>query len=267
MSVRTAPCDWPVSYASCGTAGVIPEPLASMPASGVTTYEDMAVEYLWRWTGKSLSICEETIYPCRQDCFEGISSFNGSGPQVSPWGFSSPWTPVIIDGLWFNVGCGRCGDKCGCGGEAPLKIPGPVNTVSQIIEDEVVLSPDVYRVEDNALLVRTDGKAWAACGLEITYTRGTAVPIGGQVAAGVLAVELAKAACNDRSCALPQRIQTITRQGVTIAMLDSFDDIDKGHTGIWIIDSWLASMIKSPQGSRVLSPDVPRNSPRRRTWP
>src|SRR3546814_4772015 len=50
------------------------------------------------------------------------------------------------------------------------------------------------------------------------------------ISAGRLANELAKAACNDKSCGLPQRVQSITRQGVTVAVLDSFDDIDTGHT-------------------------------------
>lgn len=238
-----------------------------MPASGVAIYESMAVEYLWRWTGMVLGLCEVTVMPCRQDCTAGMSSFYGSGPRVGPFGFSAPWTPVIIDGLWFNVGCGICGNACGCEGHAPLVLPGPIDSVVEVKEDDVVLDPALYHVENNALLVRTDDKAWSPCGLEITYLRGAGVPIGGQVAAGVLAVELAKAACGDKSCGLPQRVQTITRQGITIAMLDAFDDVDKGHTGIWIIDSWLASMMQPAPTARVLSPDLPRHSPRRKTWP
>lgn len=265
MSVRTAPCEWPVSYAQCAEY----ESWETLPASGQQMYEDMATEYLWRWTGKSLGICEQTIRPCKQDCYDGQSTFNGGGPFRSPYGGlgGTPWTPVIINGLWYNVGCGRCGDKCGCGGESPLKIPGPIDSVVSIFEDDVLLDPSAYHVDNNALLVRTDGLRWAECGMEITYRQGTAIPVGGQVAAGVLAIELFKAACNDKSCGLPQRIQTVTRQGVTIAMLDAFDDIDTGHTGIWIIDSWTASMTKAPQASRVLSPDVARHSPRRKTWP
>lgn len=267
MSVQITPCEWPVVYGQCEGDALLPEPLSTMPASGVEMYETAAKDYLWRWTGKSLGTCEVTIMPCRSDCTEGRSSFYGSGPTPGPFGMGAPWTPVIIDGLWFNVGCGLCGERCGCGGVAPLQIPGPVVSITEIKEDEVVLDPSAYHVENNVLLVRTDGKVWAPCGLEITYQRGTAVPVGGQVAAGVLAVELAKAACNDKTCQLPRRVQTITRQDVTIAMLDSFDDIDKGHTGIWVIDSWVASMTKPAPVSRVLSPDIPRNNPRRKTWP
>lgn len=91
---------------------------------------------------------------------------------------------------------------------------------------------------------------------QVTYMRGIDVPMGGQVAAGRLACELAKAACGDNTCALPKRVQTITRQGVTVGLLDSFDDVDKGRTGIWLIDSWVASMnIPQSRAGRVLSPD------------
>lgn len=267
MTVRTSPCDWPIVYPGCTDEVPIPEPIASMPASGM--FEEMAVSYLWNWTGKNYGVCTHTIRPCRQDCTEGMSTWNGSGPQVAPGlgVFGTSWTPVIIDGLWYNVGCGRCGDRCGCGGEAPLRLPGPVANVAQIAEDGVLLDPSTYHVDNNRLLVRTDGRVWSPCGLEITYDIGVAVPTGGQIAAGVLANELAKAACGDKSCGLPQRVQTVTRQGVTIAMLDAFDDVDKGHTGIWLIDSWVASVTKAPARAKVLSPDVPRQSPRRTTWP
>jgi hypothetical protein len=102
---------------------------------------------------------------------------------------------------------------------------------------------------------------------QVDYLLGQPVPIGGQIAAGVLACELAKAACSDGSCQLPQRIQTITRQGVTIAMIDSFDDVSHGATGIWIIDSWVSSIVNTPVPSRVYSPDIPRPRHRSQTWP
>jgi hypothetical protein len=255
-------CEWPVSYAECGAqGGGIPEPLLSMPASGRAIYEDMATDYLWNWTGKALGTCEVTVQPCRTDCRDGVNTFTGGGPG----GFNAPWTPVLVQGTWMNITCGRCGDRCGCGG-ATLRLPGPIVSVEGVSEDGEALSTDAYHVEGRRVLVRDDGKPWPACGLEVTYTRGTPVPVGGQVAAGVLAMELALAACASDKCRLPKRVQTVTRQGVTIAMLDAFDDVDKGHTGIWIVDSWIASVTRSPVQARVLSPDKPRSPVRRRTW-
>src|SRR3546814_20637846 len=83
----------------------------------------------------------------------------------------------------------------------------------------------------------------------------------------MLAVERAKAACNDKSCGLPRRVQSVTRQGVTVAVLDAFDNIDEGHTGIWLIDSWVASVVRRPRKMRVLHPDRMPHRHRQKTWP
>lgn len=266
------PCLWPADYSACG--GDLPEPLASLPASGVATFEEMAATYLWNWTGRKYGLCEVTIRPCRQECWQGQSTFwGGSGGARS-----TPFYPVLIRGQWFNIGCGQCGDDCGCGDTRSLRLPGPISSIEEIQIDGVVLDPSAYRVDNSRLVVRMDGGQWPTCQdmnaalgeddtWSITYTRGYPVPAGGQVAAGLLAVELAKAACNDKTCGLPRRVQSITRQGVTVAVLDAFDDIDEGHTGIWLIDSWVASVVRRPRRMRVLSPDrmPPRN--RRQTFP
>src|SRR3546814_8783259 len=83
----------------------------------------------------------------------------------------------------------------------------------------------------------------------------------------VCSSDLAKAACNDKTCGLPRRVQSVTRQGVTVAVLDAFDDIDEGHTGIWLIDSWVASVVRRPRKMRVLSPDRMPPRYRQKTWP
>ena len=272
MDTTILPCDWPINYSACG--GDMPEPLSTLPASGVATFERMASTYLWNWTGRKYGVCDVTLRPCRQDCWNGQSTFwGGSGGARS-----TPYYPVIIRGQWFNVTCGTCGDDCGCGSTPALRLPGPVVGIESIQIDGAVLDPSAYRVDNDRLLVRTDGGRWPTCQdmsaadgepdtWSITYSRGTPVPDGGQVAAAVLAVELAKAACNDKSCGLPRRVQSITRQGVTVAVLDAFDDIDTGHTGIWLIDSWVASVVRRPRRMRVYSPDrmPPRN--RRQTFP
>lgn len=274
MDYDILPCDWPVDYSACG--GGLPEPLASLPASGVATFEEMAATYLWDWTGRKYGQCEVTLRPCRQECWEGRSTFwGGSG---GPLRGGLPFTPALIRGQWYNLGCGTCGDTCGCGSTQALRLPGPIASVGEVQIDGIVLDPAAYRVDNGRFLVRQDGDLWPTCQdmnlmlgqpdtWGVTYTKGYAVPKGGQVAAGLLANELAKAACNDKTCGLPRRVQSITRQGVTVAVLDAFDDIDEGHTGIWLIDSWVASVVRRPRRMRVLSPD--RRPPRYRqtTWP
>lgn len=268
----TGPCEWPVIYPDCGPPPEgggpvpLPAPLDGMTSEQVEQFETMAGDYLWRFTEHRFGVCEVTVRLCVQGCAGGHSpsTFQGRGPRVS-----RTWGPVLIAGEWYNLGCGRCGDTCGCGGSAPLLLPGPIASVALVTIDGETLPPEAYRVENASLLVRLDGQPWPSCGVEVTYTRGLPVPLGGQVAAGVLTVELAKAFCGDATCGLPRRVQSITRQGVTVAILDSFDDVEKGHTGIWTIDSWIASVRvapAAPRGPVVLSPDAPGVRVRRTTW-
>lgn len=286
MPVQTAPCSWDLTF-PCATTDPDDEEytcehLDELTPDARATIEEMATAFLWNWTARQFGACPVTIRPCRQNCWQGVSTYwgrGGVGSTLSTGIAGRPFTPVIINGGWYNIGCGTCGDSCGCGHTESLQLPGPIAAVTEVQIDGEVLPPSAYRVDNDRFLVRTDGGAWPTCqdmnaalGEEntwaVTYERGIPVPAGGQVAAGSLACELAKAACRDKSCGLPQRVQSVTRQGVTIAVLDAFDDIDTGHTGIWLIDSWVASVMKRPRPWRVYSPD--RKPPvvgRIQTWP
>jgi hypothetical protein len=146
----------------------------------------------------------------------------------------------------------------------------PVESIVAIEIDGKALAPSAYRVDDNRLLVRQDGETWPYCQnmsrplgevdtWAVTVQTGTPVPAGGQLAAGKLACELAKAANGAEKCELPQRWQTVTRQGVTIsAAIDLFQGLDEGKTGIWLIDSWVASVNKPDIGFSIASPDYRR---------
>lgn len=255
-------CEWPVDYAECGPC----DALSSLPASGIQKFEDMATEYLWRFTERQFGLCEGTIRPCRQECTEGVSTY---GPPRST---RSPWQPTLVGGQWVNIGCGSgCRDKCGCGAYGrTLAFDHPVVEVVSVEIDGAVLPSGSYRVDNYRLLVRQDGGQWPYCQnmskplgeadtWAVTVRVGAPVPTGGQMAAGKLACELAKAACGSGDCKLPQRWQTITRAGVSIsAALDSFEGLDEGKTGIWLIDSWVASVTKASDksmGVSIASPD------------
>jgi hypothetical protein len=259
------PCTWPISYVGCATC----TPFVGMAPADQTAFEEMATSFLWRWTLRQFGVCSTVIRPCRNDC-TSWSTFWGKGPY--PWGSAAGSWPVLVAGKWYNVRDCTCGSSCSCKVPNSVRLPGPVSAVTQVMIDGAVVSPSAYRVDDD-LLIRTDGQDWPrrqdlslpeteAGTWQISYDRGLAVPTGGQIAAGRLACELAKAACQDGSCQLPQRLQTITRQGVTMAMLDNFTGIDKGYTGIWLIDSWVTSITQPPRGGRVFSVDVPRSKGR-----
>ena len=262
-------CDWPVSYALCGTCTELDQ---ASPEDRLM-FEDMAGDYLWRWTQRVFGLCALTVRPCRAECGRG-TTFWGGGPY--PTGAALRGGGPYPAGLYpagaalaLAWACGRCGgqDSCGCDRASSIRLPGPVHAVDRVVIDGETLPASAYALYDRRDLIRVDGGEWPVCqnmSLPLTdlgtwaveYRRGSPVPAGGRTAAGVLACELARAACGSASCALPKRLQSVTRQGVTIAVLDSFDDIDTGHTGIWIIDSWVASILHAPRGGQVRSPDV-----------
>lgn len=249
------PCEWPI----------IPQENSHV---GAPDYYDMAVEFLWRWTKGIFGLCEIVLRPCRDDC-QGFTTFWGNGPYPWPGGSSRGYQfgPALINGSWLNLGCQRCGThRCSCTDLVGLTLPGPVAEIVEVLIDGVAVEPTAYRVANRRYLLRSDGGTWPVCQdlaaapteadtFQVTYTRGVAVPPGGQVAAGILANQFALAAANDGACQLPKRIQTVTRQGVTVAMIDSFDNVNQGFTGIWLIDSWVQSIVSAPKPSRVISPD------------
>src|SRR3546814_10764299 len=84
----------------------------------------MAATYLWDWTGRKYGQCTLTLRPCRQQCYEGVSTFwGGAGGPLA-----APFTPVLIQGAWYNIGCGTCGDTCGCSTSQSLRLPGPIRS-------------------------------------------------------------------------------------------------------------------------------------------
>jgi hypothetical protein len=118
-----------------------------------------------------------------------------------------------------------------------------------------------YRVTPAGWVERTDGRGWGVCDGDtvFTYTYGEPPPLGGRDAAVELAVELARDAVNSSACRLPQRTTSVSRQGVSFEVLDSFDFLDRGRTGLVTVDLWLASVNPDarPQPSGVWSPDIP----------
>lgn len=264
QGVWAGPCSWPVSYALC------PEDdgaLATLSLDDQQLMEHMAVEYLWNWTGQKFGLCETTFRPCRSDCYNAAVP-TVDWPRTRAEARAGTWGPVLISGQWFNLGCGVCGVSCRCdGGAKQLKLPGSVYSVTSVTIDGVELPASAYEFRGGSILMRIDGEPWPSCQnlslplteadtWSITVETGLPVPQSGQVAAGLLAEEFAKALCRDKRCALPQRWQTITRQGITVTSQDLFEDLEKGHTGIWLIDAWVAS-IKAPRRyvSSVKSPD------------
>jgi hypothetical protein len=134
----------------------------------------------------------------------------------------------------------------------------------------VVLDPAAYRVDQASYLVRTDGSSWPTTQnlalptsspdtWSVSYSQGIAVPLDLQDAAGLYACEIAKARTGG-SCQLPNRVRSVTRQGVEINYVNEDDFLQKGRTGYDAVDSIINTynpfgLVAAP---RVLSPDLPR---------
>jgi hypothetical protein len=256
------PCSWGIVVDDCPAYD-------SLTTEQQQMVVDMATDYLWNWTDRMFGICEVSVRPCRGNC-AGANRLFGS-----TWS-SGKLLPTLIGGSWYNLGCGTCGtDDCSCPAMSSLKLPGPVSSIVEVRQDGLLVPATSYRVDNGYYLVRLDGWAWPTCQnmtmdpatdpetFEVTYLRGVEVPAGGKAAATKLACEFAKSIATPSKCALPERIKTITRDGVAVTLMDDFKDLESYKTGIWLIDSWVSSVMKPVRASSVRSVDIPH--PRFRT--
>lgn len=124
----------------------------------------------------------------------------------------------------------------------------------------VVVDPTSYYLVDHSTIQATAGSRWTPCDIEVTYTYGIEPPTMGKMAARTLAIEFCKLWNGDDDCILPQRVTSVSRQGVSYTILDSQDFIAELRTGLYAVDLFLKSV--NPDGARakarVFTPDVPR---------
>lgn len=187
--------------------------------------------------------------------------------------------PGCTETASFTGACGCCGQQVehpdgstwyvprwgqpwrGGHGKA-LKLPRePINEVTSVTVDGEVFSGWDADLR-HGMLYRTDRCGWDVCTgtIEVSYTHGEPPPEGGVHAATVLAAELWRGATGDQNCLLPERVQSLTRQGVSMTMLDPQEFLDQGRVGIYVVDVWLRAVNPHGRGERgrVFSPDVPR---------
>lgn len=202
-----------------------------------------------QWPG----ICTDTVRPC------GCQTCDGpSWPEYGRYGHGDRLDRYD-----------RRGGLCGCSGLSQVTLGRyPVRDIVEVVVDGAVVSPSAYRVDDFRWLVRTDGTSWPCCQnlrlpstddgtWEVTFSYGAEPPPGGVDVAVALGCELALARCGSSKCRLPQRVQSITRQGTSMVLLDPMQFLDQGRTGLYEVDLWLSAVApKRRTAAVVASPDI-----------
>lgn len=251
--------------------------------------QQAAAEYgalmLWAATGRRYSVCSRTVRPCGREC---IGCAGSSGYYWS----EGTWYPYIFNGAWRNCWCGDTMGCCNCRPTCQVWLTPPVSGIVEVrFSDGTVADPSTYRVDDWQWLVRqgpavtgsgatdcwptcndmnspvegalapADGSAW-----EVTYLWGLPMPAVLQRAAGELACEWAKN-CLGQACRLPQRVTSISRQGVSVTLADVDQLLENGLTGLMTVDSVIRAFnpYRLPSRMKIASPDLP--TIRRTTWP
>lgn len=250
----------------------IPDPAGLAVAARA---EALAVQTLRMLTAFKVGGCPIVLRPCSPRCIPSSwltapTMASGSWAGYAGWVFS----PYIgAGGQWLNA-CGCRNDSCGCTKVEEIVLPTDVGTITSVVIDGATLDASAYRVDNHNRLVRTDGGVWPTCqdmNLDsgegtflVTYQEGAVVDGLGSYAAGILAVEYAKA-CQGGNCRLPKGATSIARAGVMIEIATG--SFPTGMTGIREVDAWIQNW--NPYGLRtggaeVYSIDVPRG--RKTTW-
>lgn len=179
------------------------------------------------------------------------------------------YVPTLIDGDVRNLrlgGSGLYGDDDylgdGTSSNTRIRLRGrkvvKIHTVRDI--DGNIIDPSQYYLVEHSTLLASPGATWTPSNVEVTYTYGTPPPTAGKNAARMLAIELVKLYEGDDTCALPQRVTSISRQGISYTVLDNQDFIDDLRTGLYAVDLFLktSNPDKARARARVFSPDVPK---------
>lgn len=248
MAVRTTPCNWgPLDFECC------PAWDDATPAQRALA-ESVATEILWRLTGRRFGLCEIKLRPCRKRCHDAPTA--GGGWFGGAWG--APWVPYLEGGQWFNSTCGTCLTDCACSELCEIALPGPVDSVTSVKINGVVVPASGYAVHDHRTLVRVGaGECWPDCqdltadpddvngtAFEVTYLQGVPVPPGGLAVASAYACELVKACTNAAGCRLPKGylLESVTREGVAMRFKDPLELLTSGLTGLGEVDAWIKAV-------------------------
>lgn len=204
-----------------------------------------------KWPG----YCSDVVRPCGRSATPG-NLYRSVVLAEMQWG----------DRSWGGLcSCNTQAGQCGCSrlSEVSLGVH-PVAAISQVRVDGLILDEALYRVDDYQYLVRLpdpDGSnpGWPCCQrldldadeegtFEVAVTYGAVPPGNGKGAAAALACQFLKARDGDSDCNLPQGVQTLARQGVTMNIVGVTSLLQQGQTGVYEADLFLRAA--NPKGQQ-----------------
>jgi len=263
QGVVPGPCDWPLNTSCCPDWATFPPQVQA----NATTWATFILDAL---TGRQFAQCAVNYRPCAPRCGMGggYVTYPVNSPSAS--GAGGPWMiPWIDNGIWRNCGCNG---GCSCRASCEVPFPDSVAAVMEVRVDGLVIDPGAYRMDSYRgvpTLVRVDGLCWPQCqdmdamddeagSFVITYQPGRPLPLAGQIAAGELACEFAKA-CAGGDCRLPSQLASLSRNGIEVQVADPLTFFENGLTGISNVDLFIRAVnpTRKAQRSRVLSSDKP----------
>lgn len=138
----------------------------------------------------------------------------------------------------------------------------PVLQIEAVVTANGQIAPSTsYTLVNNAYLVSVDQTIWnLQAGITVSYKFGNRPPTAGRIAAIRLANELLKLVEDPEACALPDRVTSVSRQGMSFTILDPQEFIKDGRTGIYEIDLFLqaANPSRARKRPRIFVPGSPR---------
>lgn len=223
--------------------------IADLPCQDYTLDPDVVEQWI--------VFASEVLYELSHRLFPGPCPVIARPCAARRRGNEPKWWPSPQRGGMGSCSCNRA-NRCGCNSLDEIDLGPDVVSIERVLIDGEVVPSTEYALEGGRFLVgytQSDGsrRSWPCCQdlalpatapgtFAVEFTRGRMPPRGGVLAAASLSCELIASATPDADCRLPKRVTTVTRQGVSIAILDPLTLFAEGRTGIAEVDLWLGSI-------------------------
>lgn len=189
------------------------------------------------YTESAVEFASFILYKLSGEKYNGIQTT--TEVYTADVSMSSTTSPALIYGNMYNLPKLTDGQR-----ELRLRHT-PVRSVSSVSYMGRELDPSEYTLRNSSYLVQKNALPWILNPIQeltVTYSYGTPPPSAGRRAAIRLANEIILFEKGSSMCALPERISSVSRQGVSYTIMDPQEFISNGKVGIYEIDLFLAAV-------------------------